>query len=304
MENSSNQSIVENIWIELGIFNLTGISLSVGLSILTLVVVFMSRSQLKSIEIYNLILLYLFIIISQLSAIYCTFSRMENQNVYLNCDYSIFNFISTKFDILSNLTLFYYSLLQISTLSRSKFVLMLFKLVNPIKSLVIYELIMFSATFSTAFLFIDFYKSNCTDLTLSELGMNITYVVIVFPRLLIIFGYASATAYVILARLKSRKLKAFSNDLNELKRFNRNLSLMLKFLMLSIIFMISYIPIILPNLITITIFVNSLPLKIVYYSAQMISCSQAGVLLCVHNILKSTFLSCLSKIFKASAFKS
>ena len=303
MENSTNQS-VENIWIELGIFNLTGISLSVGLSILTLVVVFMSRSELKSIEIFNLILLYLFIIISQLSAIYCTFSRMENQNVYLNCDYTIFNFISSKFDILANLTLFYYSLLQISTLSRSKFVLMLFELVNPIKSLVIYELIMFLATFSIAFLFIDFYKSNCTDLTQAELGMNITYVVLVFPRILIIVGYASATAYVILTRLKSRKLKVFSSDLNELKRFNRNLSLMLKFLFLAIIFMISYIPIILPNFITITVFVNSLPLKIVYYSAQMISCSQAGVLLCVHNILKSTFLSCLSKIFKASAFKS
>lgn len=303
MENISNRS-VENYWIELGIFTLSQISISIVLSILVIIIIFISRSEIKSIEFHTLILINVFTILSQLSNIYCTVSRMTIPNVFLNCNYLILNFIASGLDILSNVTLFYFSLLQISTLSRSKFVLTLFKLVNPTKSLVIYEIISTFLVTSTLLFYIDFIKSNCTNGNLMDLGLYFINIELVIPRVLIILGYVSATTYIIWTRLRKRRLKAYSSDLNELKRFKRNLHLMLKFLLLAIIFLVRYIPFILPNIITLSTFGNSLLLKIVYYSTQMVFRFEPVFIICVHNILRRTFLSYISNFFKAPGFKS
>lgn len=80
MENISNRS-VENYWIELGIFTLSQISISIVLSILVIIIIFISRSEIKSIEFHTLILLNVFTILILLQSLCGSINNQRATNI-------------------------------------------------------------------------------------------------------------------------------------------------------------------------------------------------------------------------------
>lgn len=270
------------------------LSIASVLNIFGLVIVFLSRSKLLKVEFFILVMLNLKTTVFKVFAVYQYSAMGFNMDLFKQCLTAMLSMLSASILTSSFMTLLFYSVFQVSTVSRSKLFLFLFNSTHNVRNFFIYEVLMtilqllFSAI-SILMSFLD--KNQCPDI-LSLVNQNVLVKFIVFlavPSFLPIIVYLFAIVYVIFSRLK-HKYQQGSN-------FNKNVQLLLKFLALALIFFSSFI---LQNffyfstfLFDINIYVNAIvgDLGFILYALQPL------LLIYAHSILKVTLLSYIHRFF-------
>lgn len=251
---------------------------STFLCMLTLLVIFMSRSIINQFEFYTLVILYSILTCSRINyAIVEIYGKFA-----IGCISSILNNLNANLEILSNSSYFYYSLLQISMLSRVKFMLVLFKFTHSKKGIIVFHVTVGLIVMLQSLLIIQHYIDNCVSLNKISLGLFIYCIEILLSRAIIVLCYVMAMAFICVTRLRNchHKRESSLNELSQLRRFRQNAKLMIKFLALSASFIFIDLVDILPIFIQI-----QLSLMFTYLN-NLIYILQPLMLLFVHNVLK------------------
>lgn len=272
------------------------LSIASVLNIFGLVIVFLSRSKLLKVEFFILVMLNLKTTAFKVLGVYQYSAMGFNIDLFYQCSTALLSMLSASILTSSFMTLLFYSVFQVSTVSRSKLFLFLFNSTHNVRNFVIYEVLMtilqllFSAI-SILMSFLD--KNQCPDI-LSLVSQNVLVKFIVFlavPSFLPIIVYLFAIVYVIFSRLKHKYQQGSTGS------FNKNVQLLLKFLALALIFFSSFI---LQNffyfstfLFDINIYVNVTvgDLGFILYALQPL------LLIYAHSILKVTLLSYIHRFF-------
>lgn len=161
-----------------------------------------------------------------------------------SCSYTIMNTMTVVLIQKQAMVLFYYSLFQISTISRDKFFIILFNLVHNSKVFVIYEIavsIVLLGLNGASYYLAYKLKSHCpnvNDMLIIIIKYNLM-IVIIGPNFLAVFAYLACTIYICYSRLiqKSKNMiYAATSNRNESVQFRKNLRLLLKFLALALVF--------------------------------------------------------------------
>ena len=294
MSNSST-NITINLTLDLtgSIITITTWSVSILAYLLAFFVIIMSRSNLNRIELWILIVICLSNSISKLCYIISYTIPVFSLRVPGPCFTFVFGVLFILFDFVCCSTLFQYSLFQISSLSRAKLFLLLFDTVHSVKGYIIIQIVIFIiAIILNLIQWLDNFIRNCSS---GSYKVPIVFCLEFFgTRFLIISSYLLATFYVFSTRFFHRKA-AFSssnNSQNDSKRFRRNLNLLLKFNLLSVLFAVSYLPIIIVYFVDLTVVMStsfSLIKMFVFYFPLLVYVIHPLLLIYVHNILKATF---------------
>lgn len=293
--NSLNSTVSSNYET---IMSLVGTPLSIVLSIITLAIVFQSRSVMNMCETYNLILFNLIVIVERIFYLGIYVVKLLYNEVKPNCFNTALNECITILEIFSYFTLFYYSLLQISTLSRAALILKLFNLVHTLRTFVLFETITFFLLFCDTYFFINFYRSNCQGMDYYGNEILFVFYQILLPQALIIISYTSAACYVCVTRFLKTTNQVHSMSVAKLRRFRKNFILVLKFLFLSFIFIFSCLCYLLPFTISSAIINSSIVLTILVYFSNFTFFVQPILLIYAHNILKKTLIRFMKNIFE------
>ena len=270
------------------------------LSLFSLLIVILSREKLKRIELYILLSLNLtslglkLLVITEFSIVYFA------PNLIFSCGYTILFSCAIVLGEKLFMVLFYYSLFQVSSISREKFFLTLFGLVHSVRNFLIYEIIIFILIigYTTVYTMIAYYKANKTcPYVIQVLREAIEYKFLYgyyFQSVLAVIVYIIATIYLCFIRFVSARYRKYQSDKTtrlEISKFRKNVKLLVKFLILALIILLSSL---FQNL-----FYNA---SYVYgdFSSTIIIYADIGFILYslqpiffiyIHRILKKTFLS-------------
>lgn len=299
--NSTSDIVDKSIKLSL-ILGLFGATMSALLSVLAIVIIRMSRASMNMIEFYTLILLNSISIAMRFSFIIMTVYEKFLPSIFLSCVDAVLNQSIASLEILCNFCFFYYSLLQISTLSRNRFFLVLFKFTHNLRTFVVSHLLVGLVNLLQTFLVIDYYIDECRDLKVSSTGRTIIYFVILLPRVLVIVCYIAAAMYACVARLEIRRSKQHAlTDSAQMRRLRQTMILIIKFLALSFFLIFSDLMFVLPVFIDPTVLENAVWLHFLIYSSTLCYFIMPMLLIFVHRVLMETFYA-LSKRIVAGIF--
>lgn len=289
----ANKSI--DIPLIIGLFGVIGSAL---LSVLAIVIIRMSRASMNIFEFYTHILLNSISISMRISFIIMTIYENFLPSIFLSCVDAVLNQLIASLEIICNFCFFYYSLLQVSTLSRNKFFLVLFKLTHNMRTLVVSHLLIALSNLLQIFLVIDYYIDKCRDLKVASTGRTIIYFEILLPRVLVIVCYIAAAVYVCVARLETRRSKQQHalTDSAQMRRLHQNMILIIKFLALSFFLIFSDLMIVLPVFIDPIVLKNSHLLHVLIYLSTFCYFIMPMLLIFVHRVLMETFYALLKRI--------
>ena len=242
-----------------------------------------SRSNLNRVEFFILCTISLSNITSKLWYILLGISQFLFP-ISNRCGIISFGTLFLIFDFICCSTLFYYSIFQISSLSRAKLFLLVFDKAHIMRGFVIYQIVtIVMAILLNLVQWLDTFLRGC-DYSQQSKYILIFYLVFFGPRVLIISSYSLATVYVFFTRFKQQSDK---------KRFRRNLNLILKFNLLSVMFIISYLPYMLSYIIDASTLLGSSSISALrlftFYLPLLVYVVHPLLLIYVHNILKNTF---------------
>lgn len=279
-------------------------SLSLMSSLCVLVLIKQSRHALVRAEFYILLLFNIFLFLNIfIICVYFPISFFKLMDK--KCDFGIGLLILT-IDVSTCCTLIYYSLYQISLLSRDRFFLRVFHFVHNLKHFFIFELSIFLIC-GTVNVFCFISLTTLFNLFQSAHFQAINSCETFVTRFILLLVYSSASIYVIITRLVNRKANNMAINSNENKRLRRNFRLMLKFLIMPILLISYYIPKLTGVIIQIifetdSLFVNYAILDIFDRIGDFLYLLQPFVLIFVHNVLKKAFLTfvlkCFNRIFR------
>ena len=287
------------------------------LSLFSLVIVVLSREKLKRIEFVILVSFNITTLTFKL-VVLCNFSiAYFFPNMILSCGYTIVFLATIVLGEKLFMVLFYYSLFQVSSISREKLFLKLFDLVHSVRNFLIYELIVFIIliAYTTVYTMIAYFKANQTCPYMIQILKEYTELKFYFgyylQSTLPVLVYSFANTYLCFIRFVSVRFRKYQSDETiknnrlEISKFRKNVKLLVKFHILSFILFIS------------ALFQNLFyQFSFVYwdFSIRSIIFADVGFILYsiqplffiyIHRILKKTFLSyfldfydCITKFLK------
>lgn len=234
-QNTQQSPIYFSIWSSATLF-----------STISLFTIILSKSKLIPTEFAILIVFNITTLVLKLCLTLVYLS--EWQNMFGLCFYSINSSITYFVFPMISSTLFYYSLYQVSNISRSRLFIILFNQTRSLKKFLIFEIFIF-LIFASASISIYVINSEqdpfCTNQNIAKYFYLIIFAMFV-PALFPLVVYAFGIAYICVTRLRNQKQKYSTNNETQTsqnrKRFKMNLNLMLKFLFLALIYIFGALP--------------------------------------------------------------
>lgn len=296
--NSYNRSfvaIVISIW-----------SFGIACNIISLVVLFISISKLVRFEFY---ILLSYNVISTfyriLSVVIFFLAYYEYPEILKDCVYSIFNTIWTMMMFLIFMIMFYYSLYQVSQVSRERLFILLQKLVNNLRNFIIYHfLILILVGIVMAYIIMSAYGKlhQCPSVFhlldyMLLLKLLSTYVT---PSLLPVFVYFGAILYVFFSIIAKQKI--LSSD-QRVKRARKDIKLLIKFFILGLVCVFSSL---LQNIYLYSVFfasISSLANSFIGAIGFFIYSFQPLCLVYIHSIMKKSAKEFILKRFGFNKIK-
>lgn len=306
MNNSTNESFFFQPPIDassIAIF--AGDVFSLLLSILAFSITYLTRASMNRFELYTLLILNSVYILGHMNNTFMTIERIFFPELISDCFDAALGHVDAALRMFADLCFLYYSLLQTSTLSRVKPVLVLFRITHNLKTLVIFHVFAVLLNLSETFLVLDFYKTDCqeADAASVEFGILILYTQLMVPRSLCLILYMVAAIFVFYNRFKQNQGKSRSKygaaktatDLARLKRLRRNIHLVLKLFVLSLFSTLSDLTLILPLLIK-HFLLGPMLYQFITYFVVFIYDIQPIFMIFVHNGLKKTLVGLIKNI--------
>lgn len=262
-------------------------------NIIGLFVLWISKTKLLKTEIY---ILFMFNVMSFaynfLGVVLFFLVYFIYPDLFYNCAFSVFNTIWLILMPKLFMTMFYYSLFQVSSLSRHRFMLILHSTLHKTRTFLIYDLLMtifFSAFISFIVLSAFFDENKCPSvITLTSYYILLKFLVLFqVPSILPVVVYFSATVYVFYSR-HVRRAELLSNR-QELLKLRKKTKLVLKFFVMAVslaadsllqciyLFSLFIVPI------------NSTLISILGNIGFLISSLQPIFLIYIHSIMKKSF---------------
>ena len=271
------------------------------LSLFSLLIVILSREKLKRIELVILLslnvtsLAFKIFVIVQFSIVYFA------AEIVLSCPYTIISTCGTMLNEKIFMSLFYYSLFQVSSISREKLFLVLFNLVQSVRNFIIYEIITFILiiAFTSLYTMFAYFKTNNTCPNMSQILREAIEYKFLFgyfsQSVLAVIVYISATLYLCFIRFRYRKYqsedKTTRNNRLEISKFRKNLKILVKFLILALIILLSSL---FQNLFYYSSYVyGDFSSKVIIYAdiGFILYMLQPFFFIYIHRILEKTFIS-------------
>ena len=261
----------------------------------SILIILLSKPKLILLEFYILMTLSISIIGFKV-IIESMFILMVITEKYIeHCIYSILNLASLAFGFYTLLTMFYYSLFQASNVSRARLFVMVHEFVHKKNTFVIYQvgIGVFGISLSVLYFFLAYRDLNeCPNIFIvMNKFLSILITQIAIASLLPIFVYISTSIYLVYSNRRSQNF-----TLNA--RSDKNLSVLLKFLVLASVLVLSnwllnvthFLPFIVPGTIS---FLLTGYLSFVSFSLMHL------VLIFIHSITKMTLKIYFFRIFKS-----
>lgn len=279
-------------------------SLGTLFTIIGLAITFLSKSKLLKSEFYIFVVFATIKIAFKLCSLAMLFIIYYSIGLAESCAFTLLNFTSLLFISQILMTLFYHSLHQISNLSRNRFFIALHEFTHNLKNFFIFEIVVavILITFTMTLLLWAFFQLNCQcpnlGYVLHKFIHNYIAVELALPSTLPISIYTLATIYIVYSRfLQKRCNKSFANERQKLKRFRKNVHLLIKCISLSFTLLIC------SSLLAMFYFLafirpDSNIYRIVGYFSFTIYAIESLVLLSVHSVLKKTLMSFIYGIFR------
>lgn len=292
MNNSSNNTFFQNSNTSLLVF-ISIWSVGILVSVICIMIIVLSRRNLIQLEFMILMVINVSMICLKLALVSQFLIAYIWQDLMFSCLYSMLNTSGLAFGLHTILTFFYYSLFQVSNVSRTHLFLVIVGLINSSRHFLIYQIGVLSIclTLAAVLLYVAYLDINqCPNFFFFtqkyiKITLPIQYAI---PNVLPFIVYMFAIVYICYSRFIKR-----NNVYQDLSHFRKHLYLVLKFLALIFIYTIS---ILLMSLFYTLSFFN--PNSLVYFfvgyaSSVSFNCIPL-LLILIHSILNKTFY----KIFR------
>ena len=259
--------------------------------------IYSAKSKLIQTEFHILMIFFTYIIIFKIFiTLYLIFYDLFHMAFGL-CSDLVFSAISVVSWSSYSVTQIYYSLFQVSIVSRKKFFLKLFNFVHNTTRFWIFQIIFWItwplgiATYSVLIYVKDNTCSYKQIIFLTSFGG-------IFPRILPCIIYLSVTMFACISRFRNNGNKYLSRT--ELQRFRKNVRLLLKFLVLTLISILKNLPTIFNYYVSYfnSYYAPSSAYKILLYAGILMEFIEVGCLIYVHDVLQNTFKNIFSRIFR------
>lgn len=269
---------------------------SVGtlVSILSIVVIVLSKSKLEKTEFCILI------IFNTLTLVFKVFSTIQYiiacyfPLLIFDCVMSVFNTVWIVFMVKLLFTLVFYSLYQMSTVSRERLFVLVYDHVHSIRNFLIYELVglVFLVGFDVFNIWMTYRDRPPGGTCPGVVEITMKYVLFKFlvllmmPSVVLIAIYTLTTGYISYTRFLSPK-RNFNK--REMRKFRKDFFLLVKFLALSVVFTASSM---LQNVFFYAVFIladDSMGFFVIGDVGYSIYALQPLFFIYVHSILKRTF---------------
>lgn len=300
--NNSNATM-EEVYYDVHTISLMSIqTIGILIGIFCIIIIILSKPKLILTEFYILMTISISLIIFKI-IIDSQFILMLISQEYIGyCIFAILNLSSLTLGFCILLSFFYYSLFQVSNVSRSRLFVLLHELVHKKKTFIIYQI---AIGFLSMFLFLlDFFMAysdfnQCPSIffLMSKIISNGSLIIqMVFACSLPIFVYLSTTVYIFCSS-KRRSSISISNNSMVNDRSGKNLNVLLKFLTLAVLFVFSFW---LLNLFYFLSFIspNAISTLATAYTSFISFSLMHLFLILVHSITKTTLKTYFLKIFR------
>lgn len=268
------------------------------LSIVSLLIIIASFKKLVRLEFYILVVFTLLTILYKLASITQIMIANLWSDLLSSCFYSIVNSLASVLSQKLFTTLFYYSLFQISMISREKFFLALYSRIHNS-----YVYLTFEISLSILFLVIggiSFYlgyqtNNKCSNINvLLQVLIDYKFLVIqVASNFLPVIAYIMSTVYLCYVRF----IRNRTASLNETSQMRKNLRVMIKFLAFALIFLTSSL---FQNIFFIYSFLLggfSDTLLFIGHTGFILYAIQPIFVIYIHKILNATFRDSVFRLF-------
>lgn len=270
-------------------------------SILCTYIIVISKPKLIQVEFYILISFsvstILFKIFSNL-LFYLTYSSITLMD---GCLFMVINSLCLTFIEEVRMIILYYSLYQVSKVSRSRFFLLLYKLTHSKRNFIIFKLattvlaVLFTLTYLTL-AYLDVHKCPSVLVIMDKFMFNFILIQFTIPCYTPIFVYTLATAYVCYSRFIQRHEINSTNNIQEMSKFRKNLKLLFNFfaMTLSFIFSASFL-----NLFYFLFYIHpeSIAFIVIGHIGFIFYACQIIFVIYVHSILRNTSKSVISRFY-------
>ena len=297
---NSNATMVE-VYQDLHTILLMSIqTIGIIIGIFCIIIVILSKPKLILTEFYILMTISISLIIFKI-IIDSQFVLMLISHEFIGyCFFAILNLSNITFGFYILLTFFYYSLFQVSNVSRSRLFVLLHGLVHKKKTFIIYQI---GIGFLSMFIFLLYFFMAYTDLNqcpnvfflMNKITNNGSLIIqMVFACSLPIFVYLSTTVYIFFS--SNRRISITNNSMVN-DRSGKNLNVLLKFLTLAVLFVFSFWLLNLFYFLSF-IFPNAISTLATAYTSFISFSLMHLFLIIVHSITKTTFKTYILKIFR------
>lgn len=274
------------------------------LSILSITVTMYSRSRLLKVELAILMafnvgtMIFKFIILLEFSLAYGLADFIQS------CGFTLLNASSLVFVVQITLTVLYYSIFQVSNMSRHPFLLVVRARSHNMRTFLVIQAltILIGSLISFAYLLLSYLQlQHCPGIfyIIEKYMFNFMIIQFVGPTYLPVVIYLLTTAYIFYSRFIRRHDFAYMSNRQELARYRRNLRLLAKFFALSLTFILSG-TLLNGYYILLFFYPNSIATLIVGYVGFSSYNIQCILIVYVHSILKVSFRQLASGLFTTS----
>ena len=267
-------------------------TIGISFSLLNLVLVFMSKPKLLKVEFSILVFFTSWTLLYKIFSSIQFLSVLIDPLLALDCAFSLTNTSWSLFLPMSGMILFYYSLFQISTVSRNRMFLALYNAVNNIKTFIVYILLVSIAVlcfivFNIYMAYLDLGVCPNTLQILSKFIVLKFMLLSVIPGFLPVVSYSIAAVYVLYTRFYGGKKFNYSNK-QEMTRFRRSFRLLVKFWLMASIVALNSVLVNVYFYLSMVLLINTTIVNFIGDLGFAIYAIQPLFLIYIHSILKNT----------------